>query len=340
MTDFDPNGAAEADSGIFGFNYSEEDSNLVVLPVPWEATCSYRDGCSEAPSLVIDASKFVELFDLELGNFYEYGIFGKEIDNTLLELSQSTAALVRNLIAELEGSKPGDNKTIQQINANCSIMRQFVYDQVLKTIGQGKISGVLGGDHSVAQGSIEAHLKKYPDMGVLQIDAHSDLRDSFEGLAYSHASVMYNVMNQTNLTQLVQVGVRGYCEEEHNRVINSEGKIKPFFDTEINRRISMGDPWNAICLEIVESLPDEIYLSFDIDGLEQSNCPNTGTPVPGGLSYNQALHLLETISKAGKKIIGFDLVEVSCDEKGAESWDAIMAAHLLYKLCGYSLTSN
>ena len=147
-------------------------------------------------------------------------------------------------------------------------------------------------------------------------------------------------MNQTNLTQLVQVGVRGYCEEEHNRVINSEGKIKPFFDTEINRRISMGDPWNAICLEIVESLPDEIYLSFDIDGLEQSNCPNTGTPVPGGLSYNQALHLLETISKAGKKIIGFDLVEVSCDEKGAESWDAIMAAHLLYKLCGYSLTSN
>jgi len=198
--------------------------------------------------------------------------------------------------------------------------------------------GLIGGDHSVSLGSIEAHLEKYPQMGVLQIDAHCDLREKFEDFTYSHASVMFNVLQETKLKKLVQVGVQGLCEEEYRRIQDSNGRIQTFFDSSLQESKHQGKSWNQICDDIIATLPIEIYISFDIDGLEPSLCPHTGTPVPGGLTYQEAIYLMKRIVNAGRKIVGFDLVEVTPGKDG--DWDANVGAHLLYQLCGWCMRSN
>ena len=217
-------------------------------------------------------------------------------------------------------------------------MNAFVYDSASKIIGNGKIAGIVGGDHSVSLGAVKAHIAAYPGMGILQIDAHCDLRKEFEGFKYSHGSIMYNVLTETELPILVQVGVAGYCEEEYERVMASNGRIKTFFCDDIDNELSRGNNWHAICENIVSCLPQEVYISFDIDGLNPSLCPNTGTPVPGGLSYNNVRLLFNMILQAGKNIIGFDLVEVSPGKKS--TWDADVGAHVLYHLSGCAIKSR
>lgn len=341
MSDFDPNGAATEGSGIFGFPFTKEESSLVILPIPWEATCSYGSGCSESPQYIFEASMYVELYDRELKEYYMKGIYYYEPDADLLALSNKSKTLAKPII-DNAGIIEGDINLIkgkEVVDANCEKMNKFVFSNLTSLINKQKTVGILGGDHSITLGSIKAHIEKYPDMGVLQIDAHADLRESFEGLKYSHASVMHNVMSETDLQKLVQVGVRGYCQEEFEKIQNSNSRIITFFDSQITEKSSQGDTWESICKEIVSNLPSEVYVSFDIDGLEQSCCPNTGTPVSGGLTYNQALFLLREIRVSGKRIIGFDLVEVSCGDQGGDSWDAILAANLLFRLCGLTLHS-
>jgi agmatinase len=342
MTNFNPNGAATEESGIFGLPFTKEESSLILMPIPWEATCSYGSGCSEAPRHIYDASKFVELYDIDLKEFYMKGISYIEPNSDIHMLSKKAVELAKPII-EKAGIIDSDPKLTQnriEIDNMCKKMNEFVFENVSNLLTEGKSVGLLGGDHSVALGSIKAHLEKYPNMGVLQIDAHADLRESFEGLKYSHASVMHNVISETSLKKLVQVGVRGYCQEEYEKSEAMKDRIVTFYDSNIFEKVALGDSWSSICKEIISNLPDEVYISFDIDGLEQSCCPNTGTPVSGGPSYNQALQLIMEISKSGKTIIGFDLVEVACGYQGSESWDAIFAGNLLYKLCGCMMLSK
>jgi agmatinase len=195
-------------------------------------------------------------------------------------------------------------------------------------IKAGKIVGVIGGDHSTPFGLIQA-VNDRGEFSILQIDAHADLRMAYEGFTWSHASIMRNVIEQLpQATRLVQVGVRDYCEEEYDYTFQMR-RVVTYFDNESGDR-----PWDAQCDEIVECLPPRVYVSFDVDGLEPSLCPHTGTPVPGGLTFNNTLKLLDKLSRK-RKIIGFDVCET-----GNDPWDANVAARILYKLIGYALKSR
>lgn len=314
--EFDPNNSAQEDSGLFALPFTTDDAAIVIVPAPWDATSSQGRKSSGAPDAVYEASKFVELFDPIRGAFYRRGIAMDAADEEIRGLNVTAIAC-----QELAGPE-GAGLTIA-----CERINEIVRSQVDNHLSNGKQVGVLGGDHSVSYGTIEAHLAEYPDMGILQIDAHCDLRCAFDGVQYSHASIMYNVLEKLDAPSLLQVGVRGLCDFEAEYVEKS-ARVRTIFDADLQRMRADGETWSSVCARIVDALPDLIYVSLDVDGLEPAWCPNTGTPVPGGIAYNDAVYLLHKIVGSGRKIIGFDLVEV-----GSEPFDAGIGAHLLYQLC-------
>lgn len=336
---FDPNGASVKNSGIFGFQYTIEESRLILLPITWDATTSYRNGTSKAPHEIFEASKYVELYDKSLGNFYELGIAIDETNTDIYKWNKKARKLSVPIIKN--GGVCDNNRNldhVKEVDYLCNKMNSFAYERSTYHMNNNKVVGMIGGDHSISLGAIKAILDKHPRMGVLQIDAHCDLRTAFEGFKYSHASVMHNVIQETKLEKLVQVGVRGYCEEEFEKICNSKGRIKTFFESDLAKSKSNGETWSTLCNNVTSSLPNEIYVSLDVDGLDPSLCPNTGSPVPGGLSYQEINTLFKILIDNKKKIVGFDLVEVAPGKYG--DWDANVGAHLLYKLSGWCLKSN
>ncbi|MFA7681901.1 MAG: agmatinase family protein [Candidatus Peribacteraceae bacterium] len=333
---FDPNAAAPPNSGIFGFPYSIEKSKIILIPVPWDATASYGKGASFGPQAIFEASKYIEFGDIDLGNFFENGISMEHGSTNVKQWNKEANTLFEQINAQ--GGVDPTNKLAKNINVFCEKMNEAVYKNVCKYLANGQVVGIIGGEHSVSFGAIEAHVEKFPSIGVLQIDAHCDLRNAFEGIQFSHASIMFNVLKKLNVHKIVQVGIRDFCPEEHDTIINSQGRIHTFFERNIAESKSEGKTWNNICDSIVAALPEKIYLSLDIDGLDPSLCPNTGTPVPGGLSYQEIITLLKRIVESGKQIVGFDLVEVTPGKH--TNMDANVGAHLLYQLCGWCLRSN
>ena len=169
------------------------------------------------------------------------------------------------------------------------------YKKSLEFINKGKIVGLVGGDHSTPLGYIKALSETYKEFGILHIDAHADLRDSYEGFKYSHASIMFNALKINNLKSLVQVAIRDFCEDEIN-IVKNDKRIKQFSDNLIKENTFEGKTWEQQCNHIIESLPEKVAISFDIDGMYPWYCPNTGTPVPGGFSFEQAAYLLSKLA--------------------------------------------
>jgi agmatinase len=207
-------------------------------------------------------------------------------------------------------------------------------------LDRGKLVAVLGGDHSVPLGLMQALGERGP-YGILHIDAHSDLRDAYEGFVHSHASIMHNALRIDAVSRLVQVGIRDYSEEEIQAIGKSAGRVKLFDYRSLSRRRFGGETWASLVEEMVAELPKDVYVSFDIDGLDPALCPGTGTPVPGGLQFEEALYLVERIPASGRRIVGLDLCEVSPGEsKGEGEWDANVGARVLYRLCCAAIGSQ
>jgi agmatinase len=216
----------------------------------------------------------------------------------------------------------------------------MIRQQALDLYAKGKYVALLGGDHSTPLGLMMAAGEHYGDFGILQIDAHADLRDAFEGFTYSHASVMFNALKEIpQLKKLVQVGVRDFCDEEYD-IITTHPRVKTFFDQEIKDRMYEGDTWKAVCNDIIEQLPQQVYISFDIDGLDPKLCKNTGTPVQGGFETEQIQYLFKKLVDSGRRIIAFDLNEVGCGEDSQDSIDASIGARILYRMCNLFMKSN
>ena len=196
----------------------------------------------------------------------------------------------------------------------------------------------MGGDHSTPLGLIRALAKKHQDFGILHIDAHCDLRDAYEGFTYSHASIMHNALKLSEVSKLTQVGIRDYSIDERATVEQSNGRIQTFFDADLKDREYRGESWHATTEAIVKTLPQNVHVSFDIDGLDPALCPHTGTPVPGGLQYNKATYLLHAVAESGRKIIGFDVNEVA---PGTDSeFDANVGMRILWELSLWAAKSN
>lgn len=348
MKKFDPNGAASKDSGIFGLPFSVDEAKLVLIPVPWEATTSYGGGTSKGPRVIFEASKQIDLFDIDLGNFFEAGIAMLDESPDIKkwnEKAKKSASLVISMDESLTDSEL--QQAIGEVNSYSVKVNQSVYQETKKILSQGKRVGIIGGDHSSPFGAIQAFLEHHPAMGILHFDAHADMRKTYEGFHDSHASIMYNVISKTALPKLVQVGIRDFCEEEFEFIKEHGDRVTTFFDNGLSEKKMSGQTWTSICDDIIQCLPHEVYISFDIDGLDPRYCPHTGTPVPGGLDFFEALFLIKKVAMSGRKIIGFDLNEVSPGAENASTtpsetdtaaeWDANVGARLLYKLCGWTL---
>ncbi len=222
-------------------------------------------------------------------------------------------------------------KSLKEINEGSLVLNAWVYEQTKEILAKGKMVGLIGGDHSTPLGYLKAIAEKYGEFGILQIDAHCDLRNAYEDFKYSHASIMYNALNEIpELKRLVQVGIRDFSEDEYQYIQDNPERIVTYFDKDIKERQYEGETWKSIVNDIVEKLPQQVYFSFDVDGLDPKLCPNTGTPVAGGFETEQINYLFKKVLESGRKLVGFDLNEVGVGEGGL---DANIAARILFRLC-------
>ena len=336
LTGFNPNAVANPNNNIFGLPFTEEESKVVILPVPWEVTVSYGAGTARAAEHVFKSSMQVDLMDMDGNAGWKQGFFMKEIDKKLLLKSdylRKEAELYIDYISQ--GAELLKNKfmckSVKEINEGSNYLNNWVYEQSKAILEKQKIVGLLGGDHSTPLGLMKALAEKHGAFGVLQIDAHCDLRIKYEDFTYSHASIMYNALNEIpELVKLVQVGVRDYCEQEWEYICNSNFRVITYFDKNIKERLFEGQLWKTITEEIIQHLPQKVYISFDIDGLDRKLCPNTGTPVPGGFESEEMIYLFKKIKESGRELIGFDLVEIGV---GETDWDSNVGARILWRLC-------
>ena len=343
LTNFDPNSAGNPNNNIFGLPITEDEARLVILPIPWEVTVSFGSGTARSAEQIMRASLQVDLFDPDTPEGWKEGFYMRETDRKILLKSdylRKEAELYIDYISK--GDAVENNqfmcKTLKEVNEGSYFLNHWVYQQTKSLLEKGKLVGLLGGDHSTPLGFMKAIGETYGDFGIIQIDAHCDLREGYEGFVYSHASIMYNALREIpQLQKLVQVGIRDYSQGEHEFIRENNGRIRTYFDGEIRERQYEGESFRQITEEIINQLPDKVYISFDIDGLDPKLCPNTGTPVQGGFETEQVFYLFKKIMKSGKQIIGFDLSEVSTSENG---WDANVGARVLFKLCNLMVASN
>ena len=340
--DHDADAAPPADAGLFGLPTTPDEARLVIVPVPWDATTSYRAGTSRGPAAIRVASHQLDLYDADLGEPWRAGIAMLEIPDEVLRWNMSARVDAERIIAV--GGRIGDDTglghALARVNDAGAKLNRHVYDRVDEQLRKGKLVGVLGGDHSVPFGAIARMAETHDSFGILHVDAHCDLREAYEGFEWSHASIFFNVMRKIpQVHKLVQVGIRDFAKSEADFVDGANGRVVVHHDAGLAERGFAGESWQQICDAIVAELPRKVYVSFDIDGLDPKLCPSTGTPVPGGLSFQQAVYLIKRVVQAGNTIIGFDLNEVVPGPDGDE-WDANVGARVLYKLCGWTLASQ
>jgi agmatinase len=336
---FDPNGLG-IKGNLFGLPFTHETSDLIIVPVPWEVTVSYHDGTALGPKAILEASTQVDLYVKGIEEAWKLGVTMLPFPEDLYKENKNLRRLALQHISSLETTSATDdyNKVIpSKINEACENLNVYVRSTTAKYLNEGKMVGLLGGDHSTPLGFLRALSERYDRFGILQIDAHADLRKAYEGFTYSHASIMFNALKLPSVQRLVQVGIRDYCEEEVGVINRAMGRVVTFFDEDIKTQMYSAKTWDDVCKDIIKALPDNIYISFDIDGLDPKLCPNTGTPVPGGLEFNQATYLIQQIALSGKRIIGFDLNEVA---PGSTDWDANVGARMLYQLCNWMAVSQ
>ena len=343
LSQFDPNSVGNPNNNIFGLPFSEDEAALVIVPVPWEVTVSYNAGTARAADHIFNASLQVDLFDNEFNDEWRKGFFMRIPDKKILTKSdylRKEAELYINYIShgEIVAENKFMCKTLRDINEGSLFLNNWVYEQTRDLLQKGKMVGLLGGDHSTPLGFFKAIAEKHEDFGILQIDAHMDLRKAYEGFNYSHASIMYNALQEIpQLKKLVQVGIRDYCDDEFAYMQQSEGRVVAFFDKDIKERQYEGENWKTITDEIVDSLPQNVFISFDIDGLNPKLCPHAGTPVHGGFEVQEIYYLFKKVVKSGRKLIGFDLNEVGISH---DEWDENVGSRILYKLCNLLSQSN
>ena len=336
---FDPSGVAVKNGEFFGIPSSSQ-SEIVVLPIPWDVTTSYRAGTVRGPEAILESSYQVDLFSPFAESAWKIPL---STDWSLIEFATLNTEMRKKSEAILEVLSAGTEKlpanlenSLKEINSACRQMTEQAYLKAKNYLKDGKRVVTLGGDHSVPLGSIKAYSEKYPGLSILHFDAHADLRVAYEGFEQSHASIMYNVLQETKVAKIVQVGIRDVAKAEID-LIDSSHRMVTFFNWDLQQSKYQGVHWKNQCDEIIAELGPTVYVSFDIDGMDPVLCPNTGTPVPGGLSFDEASYLIRQVVASGKKIVGADLVEVSPGEGDftlpEHQWDGNVGARMLFLLC-------
>lgn len=279
-----------------------ENSRVAIVSAPYEHTVSYGGGTKHAPKEILGASAYVEFYDDE---------FDREL---CFEIG----------IAAIKPLKFQKKHGVEAL--------ELIYEQVAALLKIDKFVVTLGGEHSISTAPIKAHFEKYPNMSILHFDAHSDLRDEYENSKYSHASFMARVAEFFPTERITQVGIRAQCKEEADFI--KEKKINTFYASAI-RRGKHGNNWQK---NVVKTLGNEVYITFDVDYFDPAMMPATGTPEPDGFLYSETLDVFRELTAAGKKIIGFDVVELAPMEN--LSHPNLTTARLIYKILNFAFSGK
>lgn len=342
MSSFDPDRAAAPDSGAFGLDDTPESAGVHLFGVPVEATTSYRRGTRNAPLAILEASRQVDLEDLLTGRPYEAGIYWHEPLARLAEIEREASEWALPVIEAggLDAALELADR-VERVDLLLDEMNGLVYEHAQRALATGKLFGLVGGDHSTPLGAIRAHAEAHAGLGILHVDAHLDLRDAYEGFRNSHASILKNVLATTDVAHCVSVGIRDVGASELELFDSLGPRMSAVFAHDWARARGRAR-LESLVQRAIEPLPQKVYVTFDVDGLDPTLCPNTGTPVPGGLLWDEANDLLAALVASGREIVGFDLVEVA-PENGRDpgcGWDEIVGARLLYRLAGFALMSR
>jgi agmatinase len=339
---FDPEGTFSKDSSIFGMPQNKA-AKLHLLPAAWEPTTSFKKGTVNGPKALFEATKQMDLYHPYFKKIYEKGIYWND---GLLEITEilnnSATSYAEKVIKDIESCKGSKTSDLNFANISSDKFNNLIYQMSSEAINKNQVVGLVGGDHSCPFGLIKALNENYKEensFAIVHIDAHFDFREAYQGFQHSHASIMHNVKTKIgNPPQIFQLGIRDFCESEL-KFANENATY--LLDQEMQTKLFSGKSFNQILESLFNELPENIYISFDIDGLSPEYCPNTGTPVPGGLSYNQATHMVEWLHGKGHKLIGFDLVEISPDTKQnpGEGLDEVIGSRILYALSCFALAS-
>ncbi|MEB3293138.1 MAG: agmatinase family protein [Synechococcales bacterium] len=340
MQNYDPSGIGLLNGNLYGLPFDYDSAQLIVFAVPWEVTVSYGAGTARGPHQILEASPQLDLFDLDYPDGWKQGIFFAGVPAEILEKNDDYRTQAARIIERLEQGRsltesPDLTPILTDINQACGKVNSWLQEQCEQAIAAGKRVAVVGGDHSSPLGYLQALANHHDSFGILHIDAHADLRDAYEGFEFSHASIMFNALKIPQMTQLVQVGLRDICLDEVNLINGSQGRVTAYYDSTLRQAQYEGRTWVDLCREMVSHLPQQVYISFDVDGLDPKLCPHTGTPVPGGLELEQAYCLFREVIKSDRQIIGFDLCEV-----GNAEWDGNVGARILYKLANLMALSR
>jgi agmatinase len=332
LANYDPSDVGRVNGNLFGLPFDYESAQIIILGVPWEVTVSYNPGTADAPQRILDASPQLDLYDFDRPDGWRRGIYMLPIDPDLRAKNNYYRQQATLIIDRLEQGKsladePDLTPVLAEVNRAGADLNRWLRDRCTSALAAGKKVGVIGGDHSVPLGYMQALATHHADFGILHIDAHSDLRDAYEGFEYSHASIMFNALKIPQISKLVQVGIRDVSQVEIEAIERSQGRAIAYYDSPVKQELYSGKTWLSICQEAIANLPQKVYISFDADGLDPKLCPNTGTPVPGGLELEQAFCLCREVIRSGREIIGFDLCEV-----GDAEWDGNVGARIVYKL--------
>jgi len=320
---------------LFGLSDTIESASIVVVPVPWDLTTTYHHGTSDGPKAIQKASYQLDLTHPWKGQVWKHGIAMGTFPKTLKEENDRLrSSATQALQAVEEGySLASISDSLDKMNTACESVIHHVYTETSALLSQSKHVIILGGEHGVGIGYYKALEEKYLGFGILQIDAHMDLRESYLGMTYSHASCMHHALQMSAIERIIQVGIRDYSEDEWTHTKRDDKKVIAYTDFDINNHNKEVGVGGYDFAEIITQLPSKVFISIDIDGLDPSLCPHTGTPVPGGLSYHHLQSLLYQLDQSGKHIIGSELVEVAPGPTG-DDWDANVGARILYLLCG------
>lgn len=337
---YNPNAVAEKGQ-LFGLPFSYDNATHIVMPIPWDATASFGTGSAANAKAILMASAQIDLGHPFLSEYWRAGVHMASPDPEIARLNEKAGPLAAEVFRCLESGSPAPRDALQELNRLSQTVQDRIYTQCRAVLSAGKTLCTLGGEHSISAAAFAAAADHHSsadhavDIGLLVIDAHHDFRHNYAGMTHSHASVMRRILDtHANVSACSQVGIRDYCQEELDYAKSQPGRVFTHTDYDIYRVLDSGQSWASYCDAILAQLPDNIYLSVDIDGLMPDLCPNTGTPVPGGLTFNQVLTLCHRIHKSKKTIIGMDLVEVACASNEGDCINANVAARVLYTMLG------
>ena len=308
-----------------------DQSSLVrVLSVPWDVTSTYRSGSHQSPRLIQSV-----MHQLDSNHPFSDHQFHFEFLSPDPRIYRLQKAFKDSAVGIIEALNMGrslsghDISTRHQINDASVEVAGIVFESAQSYLDAPLI--LCGGEHGVGLGYIRALASKYSNVSVLHLDAHMDCHESYFGFNYSHASVMTHYSAIETISSITQVGIRDYDQKERAFQEKSSTNFHVFDDYALHQSMFEGLAWKDTCDRIIGTLSDTVFISLDVDVLMAYLCPRTGTPVPGGLSYNQLVYLLDQISQS-KTVIGSELVEVNI--QGDNDWDANVGARLLQLLSG------